>query len=95
MAGFEEIDFFTDASLLEDPYPYFEYLRVEVPGTGAAAPRRGGGLGLGRGDATCTATPTTFSSCNSVIGPFAEFPVPLEGDDVERRSSTATATSSR
>ncbi len=24
----------------------------------------------------------TFSSCNSVIGPFAQFPVPLEGDDV-------------
>ncbi len=24
----------------------------------------------------------TFSSCNSVIGPFATFPVPLEGDDV-------------
>ena len=23
-----------------------------------------------------------FSSCNSVIGPFAQFPVPLEGDDV-------------
>ena len=26
--------------------------------------------------------PATFSSCNSVIGPFATFPVPLEGDDV-------------
>jgi cytochrome P450 len=24
----------------------------------------------------------TFSSCNSVVGPFASFPVPLEGDDV-------------
>ncbi len=24
----------------------------------------------------------TFSSCNSVIGPFATFPVPFEGDDV-------------
>jgi cytochrome P450 len=23
-----------------------------------------------------------FSSCNSVIGPFATFPVPLEGDDI-------------
>jgi cytochrome P450 len=26
--------------------------------------------------------PEEFSSCNSVIGPFAAFPVPLEGDDV-------------
>ncbi len=24
----------------------------------------------------------TFSSCNSVVGPFASFPVPLDGDDV-------------
>ena len=24
----------------------------------------------------------TFSNCNSAIGPFARFPVPLEGDDV-------------
>ena len=27
----------------------------------------------------------TFSSCLSVSGPFPGFPVPLEGDDVERR----------
>jgi cytochrome P450 len=26
--------------------------------------------------------PETFSSCNSVIGPFAAFPVKLEGDDI-------------
>ena len=26
--------------------------------------------------------PETFSSCNSVVGPFAAFPVPLEGDDI-------------
>src|ERR1019366_9800018 len=24
----------------------------------------------------------TFSNCNSAIGPFAKFPVPLEGDDI-------------
>ena len=24
----------------------------------------------------------SFSSCNSAIGPFAKFPVPLEGDDI-------------
>ena len=26
--------------------------------------------------------PDTFSICNSVVGPFCEFPVPLEGDDI-------------
>ena len=31
-ADFEQVDFFSDASLLEDPYPYFEHLRAEVPG---------------------------------------------------------------
>ena len=35
----------------------------------------------------------TFSSCNSVIGPFATFPVPLEGDDVGDDHRHATATS--
>ena len=28
------------------------------------------------------ADPQTFSSCNSVTGPFPGLPVPLEGDDV-------------
>ena len=37
----------------------------------------------------------TFSSCNSVIGPFATFPVPLEGDDVSDDHRRSTATSSR
>ena len=31
VAGFEEIDFFADEALLEDPYPYFDYLRSQCP----------------------------------------------------------------
>ena len=31
VAGFEEIDFFTDESLVEDPYPYFDDLRSQCP----------------------------------------------------------------
>ena len=30
----------------------------------------------------CTTTPRRFSNCNAVAGPFAEWPVPLEGDDI-------------
>ena len=50
MGNYESVDFFTDESLIEDPYPYFEHLRSQVPGGGDAALRRAGGVGLRRGD---------------------------------------------
>ena len=28
---FDQVDFFSDDSLLEDPYPYFEHLRAQKP----------------------------------------------------------------
>ena len=31
MSDFETVDFFMDESLIEDPYPYFEYLRSKCP----------------------------------------------------------------
>ena len=31
MADYEGVDFFADASLIEDPYPYFEHLRAKCP----------------------------------------------------------------
>ena len=30
---FDQVDFFSDASLLDDPYPYFEHLRSQCPVT--------------------------------------------------------------
>ncbi len=81
MADFDEIDFFTDASLLEDPYPYFEHLRAKCPVT--PLPHHGVVAISGLEEASDVyRDPDTFSSCNSVIGPFAQFPVPLVGDDV-------------
>jgi len=47
-----------------------------LPITGVVAVSRVG-RGYGR-----LPDPDTFSSCNSVVGPFASFPVPLEGDDI-------------
>ena len=77
----ETIDFFTDASLLDDPYPYFEELRAECPVL--ALPHHGVVAVTGYEEAgEVYRDVETFSSCNSVIGPFATFPVPLEGDDV-------------
>ena len=75
------IDFFSDQGLNEDPYSYFEALRAECPVL--PLPHLGIVAVTGYDEATeVYRDPNTFSSCNSVIGPFAMFPVPLEGDDV-------------
>jgi cytochrome P450 len=75
----QSLDFFTDESLVEDPYPYFDSLReacpvLPLPHLGVVAVSGYDEIGEVYRD------PSTFSSCNSVIGPFATFPVPLEGD---------------
>jgi cytochrome P450 len=81
MVNYDEVDFFSDASLLEDPYPYFDHLRSKCPVTPTAT--HGVVAVSGYEEAAEIYLDTaTFSSCNSVIGPFAAFPVPLEGDDV-------------
>jgi len=75
------IDFFTDATLVDDPYPYFEELRAQCPVL--PLPHHGVVAVTGYDEASeVYRDPETFSSCNSVIGPFATFPVPLVGDDV-------------
>lgn len=81
MTDWTSIDFFTDESLVDDPYPYFEHLRSTCPVQ--KLPHHGVVAVTGYDEATAVYRDTeTFSSCNSVIGPFATFPVPLEGDDV-------------
>ena len=81
MSNYDSVDYFTDESLLEDPYPYFEHLRSKCP----VLPTTHYGVVAVSGYDEATEIYRdieTFSSCNSVIGPFATFPVPLEGDDV-------------
>jgi cytochrome P450 len=81
MADYESVDFFTDESLLEDPYPYFDHLRAQCPIH--PTPHHGVVAVSGYEEASeIYLNNEDFSSCNSVIGPFATFPVPLEGDDV-------------
>jgi cytochrome P450 len=78
---FESIDFFRDASLVVDPYPYFEFLRARSPAW--REPHHGVVMVTGYEDALGVCHDTArFSSCTSVTGPFPGFPVPLEGDDV-------------
>ncbi|MGO9854341.1 MAG: cytochrome P450 [Acidimicrobiales bacterium] len=81
MVNYDEVDFFSDASLLEDPYPYFDHLRSKCPVTPTATHGVVAVSGYEEANEVYLDA-ATFSSCNSVIGPFAMFPVPLEGDDV-------------
>ena len=77
----DEVDYFSNDGLVEDPYPYFEHLRSKCPV--AAIPQHGVVAVTGYDEASAVYRDLeTFSSCNSVVGPFAMFPVPLEGDDV-------------
>jgi cytochrome P450 len=79
MPDFEGIDFFLDKSLVGDPYPYFEWMRNECPVR--REPHHDVVMVTGYDEAIAVYHDTaTFSSCNSVTGPFPGFPVPLEGD---------------
>ncbi len=80
MRDWKTVDFFSDAELVDDPYPYFDQLRSECP----VLPLPNGVVAVtGFEEASeVYLEGSNFSSCNSVIGPFAQFPVPLEGDDV-------------
>jgi len=81
MGEFEGIDFFRGDELVADPYPYFEHLRGQCPVL--REPHHGVVMVTGYDEAVSVyADAATFSSCNSVTGPFPGFPVPLEGDDV-------------
>jgi cytochrome P450 len=83
VADVQSIDFFSDETLVEDPYPYFEQLRSAAPVL--PIPHLGIVAVTGYDEATeVYRDPATFSSCNSVIGPFVSFPVPLEGEDVSQ-----------
>ncbi len=81
MDNYDSVDFFTDQSLVEDPYPYFDHLRAKCPVQ--PTPHYGVVAVTGYEEATeIYRDIDTFSSCISVIGPFASFPVPLQGEDI-------------
>jgi cytochrome P450 len=77
----ESMDFFRDDTLVADPYPYFEAMRIRCPV--AREPHHDVVMVTGYDEAVAVlGDATNFSSCMSVTGPFPGFPVPLEGDDV-------------
>jgi cytochrome P450 len=77
----DEIDFFASGKVLADPYPYYEALRERCPVRDE--PHHDVVMVTGYEEALAVFRDLdTFSSANSVSGPFPPFPVPLEGDDV-------------
>lgn len=81
MSGTDSIDFFREKSLFANPYTYYEDLRAQCPVH--CEPHKGVFMVTGHDEAvTIYNDAARFSSCNAVVGPFANFPVPLEGDDV-------------
>jgi len=81
VSRFDTIDYFTDASLVDDPFPYFEYLRAKGPVV--PLPHHGVVAVTGYEAAAEVWRDTeTFSSCNTVTGPFPGLPVKPEGDDI-------------
>ena len=81
MSDWKTIDYFTDESLITDPYAYYDELRAQCPVLDL--PHLGVVAISGYDEAWDVYRDIdTFSSCNSVVGPYATFPVPLEGHDV-------------
>ena len=78
---FDSVDYFRTRSLYQDPYPYYEYLRAHGPVW--REPHWGVVMITGFEEALQVYNDAaTFSSCNTVAGPFVKFPVELEGDDI-------------
>lgn len=81
MPSFDEIDFFTDQSLVEDPYPYFEHLRAQCPVT--RTPHHGVVAVTGYDEAVeVYRDHDAYSSANAFLGPFPPLPFQPEGDDI-------------
>jgi cytochrome P450 len=78
---FDAINYFRSGRLVGNPFPYWDYLRAQSPVL--REPHHGVFMVTGYEEAVAVFHDhATFSSCNGVSGPFAEFPVPLEGDDI-------------
>jgi cytochrome P450 len=80
-SDFESIDFFTDETLFDDPYPYLDFLREER-GPVWIDDRYAMAVITGHDEEVAVLRDhESFSSCNSPAGPFPGLPEKVEGDD--------------
>jgi cytochrome P450 len=80
VSDYESVDFFTDASLIPDPYAYFDHLRQRCPVM--PRPELGVVAITGHEEALAVYKDPAFSSCVSVAGPFSGLPFEPDGDDI-------------
>ena len=80
MDAFETVDYFSDADLILDPYPYYDYLRNKCP----VLPGGPGGVVsiTGHQEALSAYRDPALSAANSLVGPFAPLPFEAESDDI-------------
>jgi cytochrome P450 len=90
MSDFESVDYFTDQSLVPDPYPYFDYLRSRCP-VRPATPH-GVVAVTGHSEALAAYRDPAFSSCVAVAGPFPPLPFTPEGEDISAQIAEHRAT---
>jgi cytochrome P450 len=78
---FDALDYLTDTTIVDDPSPYYRYVREER-GPVWIDPKWGVAMVTGHDEAMVVyRDPDTFSSCNAPSGPFPGLPVAPDGDD--------------
>jgi cytochrome P450 len=81
MTDFDAIDYFRDPDVAVDPFDYWDESRAR--GAVRREPHHDVVMVTGYDEVMAIYHDTaTWSSCNTVSGPFTKFSVPLEGDDV-------------
>lgn len=88
MSDLESVDYFTDMSLVPDPYDYYDQLRSQCP-VHTATPY-GVMAVTGHQEALAAYKDPAMSSCVAVAGPFPPLPfTPEVMTSVPRSNSTA------
>ena len=84
MSELDAIDFFTDASIVNDPNPFFDHLRSKCPVF--REPHHGVMMVTGYDEALeVFKHPETFSSCVAVTGPIPPLPFTPRGEDISEQ----------
>lgn len=83
-ADFDNLDYFTDPSLVPDPYPYYDHQRSKCP----VLPTSNYGVVAVTGHEEASVVykdAELYSSCIAVGGPFPPLPFTPEGSDISEQ----------
>lgn len=84
MSDYRDVDYFNDLTLVNDPYPYFEHLRLMGPAAHLPKHNVVAVTGYDEGVAVLM-DHDTFSSINSATGPVPPLPFKAESDDISEQ----------